>query len=319
MFNQIIRRLLFKLEPEAAHAAALTLLRYRGKIFRPQAIQAKTIEIMGLRFPNCVGLAAGFDKNAQAIDGLASLGFGHIEIGTVTPKAQAGNSKPRLFRRLAQQAIINRMGFNNQGVAVVLENIKRSRYRGILGINIGKNVATSLADASNDYLYCLRAVYPYASYVTINISSPNTANLRILQADMYLTKLLAALKKMQHELSLHYKKYVPLVVKIAPDLSALELQQIANTLLDQKIDGVIAANTSATELGGLSGAPLTDLSTHVITLLSGYLQGKLPIIASGGIMTRADALHKMQAGASLVQLYTGLLYRGTRLIREIIC
>jgi dihydroorotate dehydrogenase len=323
MFSKVVRRLLFLFEPETAHRLAIWLLKCRGRVGvgreRPVAGGSRTAptNLMGLQFPNRIGLAAGFDKNAEAIDGLASLGFGHIEVGTVTPRPQKGNPKPRLFRLTKQQAIINRMGFNNVGVTVLVKNIKRSRYKGILGINIGKNADTPIENAADDYVFCLRAVYVHASYIVINISSPNTANLRRLQMGETLAKLLQVLKRTQQELSLETHKYVPLVVKIAPDLSDTEIVEMAQIFLAEKIDGVIATNTTATEKGGLSGAPLTAKSTHVIKILAQQLQGAIPIIAAGGIMSAADAAEKLQAGASLVQVYTGFIYEGPTLIEEI--
>jgi dihydroorotate dehydrogenase len=249
-------------------------------------------------------------------------------MGTITPRPQLGNPRPRLFRLTKHKAIINRMGFNNVGVKQALKNIKASRYCGILGINIGKNADTPLEKAALDYLYCLKHFYPYASYITINISSPNTVNLRTLQHGEQLRSLLRQLKKLQNELALEHTKTVPLFVKIAPDLSLQEIQEIASILLEEKIEGVIATNTTqsregvledpqSAETGGLSGAPLTAKSTELIRHLAGCLQGRIPIIAVGGIMTAQDALAKVQAGAALVQIYTGFIYRGPGLVQEI--
>ena len=286
---------------------------------------------MGLIFPNPVGLAAGLDKDGAYIDGLAALGFGFIEIGTVTPRAQPGNSKPRMFRLPEAQALINRMGFNNGGVDAFVRNVQASRFyqeqRGILGLNIGKNADTPIERATDDYLYCLDKVYPYAAYVTVNISSPNTKNLRQLQQASEIDALLSALKMAQSQLADKHGRYVPLVLKIAPDLDDEQIDTIASALLRHRIDGVIATNTTITrdavqglthanETGGLSGAPVRDLSTRVIRALHQVLQGEIPIIGVGGILSGADASEKMAAGASLIQLYTGLIYRGPELVVE---
>ena len=327
----LIRPLLFSLDPETAHHLTLETLQVGHqsgllKIFHQQPL-ANPKKIMGLTFPNPVGLAAGLDKNGSYIDALAALGFGFIEIGTVTPRAQPGNPKPRMFRLPEAEAIINRMGFNNHGVEALVENVKRAKFRGILGINIGKNFDTPIERAADDYLLCLRRVYAHASYVTINISSPNTANLRQLQGNEELDALLSQLKGEQETLAELHGKYVPLVVKIAPDLDYQKIRQIAMLLLNHRMDGVIAANTTLsraavehlplhTESGGLSGAPLSDRATTVIRELSAALQGEIPIIGVGGIMSGAHAAEKIQAGASLVQLYSGLVYRGTGLIKE---
>ena len=286
---------------------------------------------MGLTFPNPVGLAAGLDKDGAYIDGLAALGFGFIEIGTVTPRAQPGNPKPRMFRVPEAQALINRMGFNNGGVDAFVRNVQASRFyqeqRGILGLNIGKNADTPIERATDDYLYCLDKVYPYAAYVTVNISSPNTKNLRQLQQASEIDALLSALKMAQSQLADKHGRYVPLVLKIAPDLDDEQIDTIASALLRNQIDGVIATNTTITrdavqglthanETGGLSGAPVRDLSTRVIRALHQVLQGEIPIIGVGGILSGSDASEKMAAGASLVQLYTGLIYRGPALVGE---
>ena len=286
---------------------------------------------MGLTFPNPVGLAAGLDKDGAYIDGLAALGFGFIEIGTVTPRAQPGNPKPRMFRLPEAQALINRMGFNNGGVDAFVRNVQASRFyqeqQGILGLNIGKNADTPIERATDDYLSCLDKVYPYAAYVTVNISSPNTKNLRQLQQASEIDALLASLKQAQSRLADTHGRYVPLVLKIAPDLDDEQIDTIASALLRHHIDGVIATNTTITrdavqglthanETGGLSGAPVRDLSTRVIRALHQVLQGEIPIIGVGGILTGADASEKMAAGASLVQLYTGLIYRGPALVNE---
>jgi dihydroorotate dehydrogenase len=282
---------------------------------------------MGLTFPNPVGLAAGLDKNGEVIDGLAAFGFGFIEIGTVTPRPQPGNPKPRMFRIPEAQGIINRMGFNNDGVDALIANVKRAKYKGILGINIGKNADTPIEKAADDYLTGLRKVYPYASYVAINISSPNTKNLRQLQGGDELDALLGQLKAEQEKLAQQHGKYVPLAVKIAPDLDSEQIKSIATLLTKHRIDAVIATNTTLSregveglphgnETGGLSGAPVRDKSTAVIRALAAALNGALPIIGVGGILKGADAVEKMQAGAALVQVYSGLVYRGQELVTE---
>ena len=284
-------------------------------------------DVMGLTFSNPVGLAAGLDKNGDCIDGLAALGFGFIEIGTITPLPQSGNPKPRLFRLPEANAIINRMGFNNDGVDKLIANVKRAKYQGILGINIGKNAVTPIENAADDYLTCLRKVYPYASYITVNISSPNTKNLRQLQDEEALTRLLSALKGEQQKLADAHGKYVPIALKIAPDMESDQLKQIAALLMQHQIDAVIATNTTLSrvgvegmphgeEAGGLSGAPVREKSTEVIRQLSAELQGALPIIGAGGILNGADAAEKINAGASLVQFYSGMIYRGPALIGE---
>jgi dihydroorotate dehydrogenase len=283
---------------------------------------------MGIDFPNPVGLAAGLDKNARVIDGMAALGFGFIEVGTVTPLPQPGNPKPRLFRLPEAQGIVNRFGFNNLGVNQLLRNVAAAKYRGVLGINIGKNFATPMENAVDDYLICLRKVYPYASYVTVNISSPNTKNLRVLQEKEALSSLLQSLKQEQARLADGHGKYVPVVLKIAPDLSLEQIHEIADLLMAHKIDGVIASNTTisrdavqglkhADQAGGLSGAPVKEKSTWVIRELAHRLQGSLPIIGVGGILSGDDALEKMVAGADLVQLYSGLIYQGPGLVHDV--
>ncbi len=288
----------------------------------------EAVKVMGLTFPNRVGLAAGLDKNGAHLDALARWGFGFLEIGTVTPRPQPGNPKPRLFRLEEAQAIINRMGFNNEGVEALVANVERSGYRGVLGVNIGKNFDTPIDRAAEDYVLALRQVYACASYVTINISSPNTKNLRDLQQGDELAALLGAVRRERAILQTMHRKHVPLVVKIAPDLSTAQLEAIAQVLLEQDIDGVIATNTTlaregvagmrhAQEAGGLSGAPLRQRATEVVRELARRLAGRIPIIAVGGIASAADALDKLRAGAQLVQLYTGLVYRGPALVQEI--
>lgn len=328
----LLRPLLFSLDPETAHEATLKLLNtaYRSGLSRLvyPAIPDKPVQVMGLSFKNPVGLAAGLDKNGNAIDALAALGFGFIEIGTVTPRPQPGNPKPRLFRLPEHQAIINRMGFNNLGIDHLLSRVAQSAYTGILGINIGKNFDTPIENAADDYLTGLRKAYPIAGYITINISSPNTKNLRQLQQGEEIKALISALKEEQLKLQQEHGKYVPLALKIAPDLNEEEIGHIAKLLLEFSIDAVIATNTTiardaiaghplANEAGGLSGAPVKDKSTTVVRGLAAELQERCPIIAAGGILSAEDAAEKLAAGASLVQIYTGLIYKGPQLISEI--
>ncbi len=327
----LLRPILFRLDPETAHNLTLSGLKaahalgLSGLVARRPSDDPRTV--MGLTFPNPVGLAAGLDKNGECINGLAALGFGFIEIGTVTPLPQPGNPRPRLFRLPEAQGIINRMGFNNGGVDALIENVQRAKYRGILGINIGKNAATPIEKAADDYLICLRKVYAHASYVTVNISSPNTKNLRQLQGGDELDALLAQLKAEQLKLAEAHGRYVPLAVKIAPDLDNEQIKQIAALLAKHRIDAVIATNTTLSregvenlphgnETGGLSGAPVRDKSTAVIRTLATELQGALPIIGAGGILSGADAAEKIRAGAALVQVYSGLIYRGPALVGE---
>ena len=296
------------------------------KLIYPSFSQPRTI--MGLTFPNPVGLAAGLDKNGDYIDALGALGFGFIEIGTVTPKPQIGNPKPRLFRLTEQEAIINRMGFNNKGIEHVVSRLEKTKYKGILGINIGKNKDTPLEKAIDDYLTGFRAFWKFASYITINISSPNTPGLRDLQQDDLLKSLLCVLKQEQQSVLLNHKKYVPLVVKIAPDISEEELHSIAAVLLKEKVDGVIATNTTiqregvenspyAKEAGGLSGKPLLTRSTQVISHLNAVLQDQIPIIASGGVMDEQAAQQKYAAGAKLLQVYSGFIYSGPGIVKRL--
>jgi dihydroorotate dehydrogenase len=332
MIYQLIRPLLFRLDAERAHHLTLNALQltYRLGLTRLLAgsCNAQSRTVMGLEFPNAVGLAAGLDKNGAYIDPLAALGFGFVEVGTVTPRPQPGNPRPRLFRLPEAQGIINRFGFNNDGVDVLVENVKKAQYRGILGINIGKNFDTPIEKATDDYLICLRKVYAHASYVTVNISSPNTKNLRQLQDAEALNGLLAALKVEQVKLAQEHGKYVPIVLKIAPDLEPEQIREIADLLLRHRMDGVIATNTTlsraeveglpnAQEAGGLSGAPVRQKSTAVIQQLAAILAGEIPIVGVGGILGGDDAREKIAAGASLVQVYSGLVYRGTGLVGEV--
>jgi dihydroorotate dehydrogenase len=328
----LIRSVLFRFDPERAHAISMTLLEivYRLKLSRVLFGNRKhaPVNVLGLEFPNAVGLAAGLDKNGDHIDALAACGFGFIEVGTVTPRPQPGNPRPRLFRLVEDQAIINRMGFNNAGVDYLVNRVRASKRDCIIGINIGKNRDTSLEHAVDDYVSAFEQVYPHADYVTVNISSPNTPGLRDLQHGEELNRLLHTLKQHQQRLSEKYGNYKPLLVKIAPDLSDEEIRQLANTLLENEIDGAIATNTSnqrpqlkstrqAAEQGGLSGRPIQQQSDHVLGVLVAELNGKIPVIAAGGIMSAADAQRKIQAGASLVQVYTGFIYAGPQLIPDI--
>ena len=332
MLYSLARPFLFALDAETAHDLTLASLRTAATLHLPIACaapDAKPVALMGLTFPNRVGLAAGLDKDGECIEGLAALGFGHIEIGTVTPRPQPGNPKPRLFRLPLRQAIINRMGFNNHGVDALVANVHRSTYRGILGINIGKNFDTPIERAADDYLACLRKVYPHAGYVTVNISSPNTKNLRQLQGESELDGLLGPLKREQEALAQRHGRHVPLALKIAPDLDEAQLQVIADALRRHRIEAAIVTNTTlgregvehlahADEAGGLSGAPLFDKSTAVLQALARRLGGEVPLIGVGGVMRGQDARAKLEAGAQLVQLYTGLIYRGPALVAEAI-
>lgn len=328
----LLKPLLFQFDAEDAHDLTLKSLKYAEKSgllkLYPKAPLCQPRQVMGITFPNAVGLAAGLDKNGAVIDGMAALGFGFVEIGTVTPRPQPGNAKPRLFRVPEAQGIVNRFGFNNLGVDNLIENVKGADYKGILGINIGKNFDTPNENAVDDYLICMQKVYAYASYITVNISSPNTKNLRALQEKAALSDLLATLKQEQLKLAQTYGRYVPIALKIAPDLEHEQVNEIADLLIVHKIDAVIATNTTlardmvqglpnANEAGGLSGAPVKEKSTLVIQQLSQRLQGIVPIIGVGGILTGADAVEKIAAGASLVQVYSGLIYKGPKLVHDI--
>lgn len=325
----LLRPLLFKLDAEQAHHFTLDGLAraYRLGLLQKVAHHTCPATLMGLSLPNPVGLAAGLDKNGQYIDALAALGFGFIEIGTVTPKAQAGNPKPRLFRVPEHQAVINRMGFNNQGIDAMIQNIEKSRFNGILGINIGKNATTPIENAADDYLLCLEKAYAHAGYITVNISSPNTQNLRTLQGGDELNALLSALKNKQAHLAAAHGRYVPLAVKIAPDLNEQQVADIAHAAIQTEIDGIIATNTTidksalghhplAGEQGGLSGAPVREASNRVLKQLLAELEGRLPVIGVGGILSGADAAAKLHMGAAAVQVYSGLIYRGPALVKE---
>ena len=328
MLYPLIRSALFSLDPEDAHGLTLSSLDVAhglGLLKLLPRTQGKPVRVMGIDFPNAVGLAAGLDKDGAHIKALADLGFGFLEIGTVTPRPQPGNPKPRLFRLPAAQAIINRMGFNNLGVDNLVRNVEASGFKGVLGINIGKNKDTPNEHAVDDYLACLDKVYAHASYVAVNISSPNTQNLRDLQKDEALDALLSAIKLRQSELAQQHGKYVPIALKIAPDLDDAQIAAIAALLMMHRIDGVIATNTTlareavaglqnADEAGGLSGAPVRAASTRVVSALARHLKNEVPIIGVGGILSGDDAQEKIDAGASLVQLYSGLIYRGPALV-----
>ena len=325
----LVRPILFRFDAEKAHHFTLNSLRAAEKLGLLPKVDSHTrpTELMGLQLPNPVGLAAGLDKNGECIDAFATLGFGFVEIGTVTPKPQPGNPQPRLFRVPEHQGIINRMGFNNHGIDAMIRNIENSRFKGILGINIGKNAVTPIENAADDYLICLEKAYAYASYITVNISSPNTKNLRALQGGDELSALLEALKNKQAQLAAAHGKYVPLAVKIAPDLDEAQIDDIAHVVRSVEMDGIIATNTTidksnlgshplASEQGGLSGLPVREKSNQVLKLLAERIDGKLPIIGVGGIMNGADAAEKIRLGASAVQVYSGLIYRGPELIKE---
>jgi dihydroorotate dehydrogenase len=334
----LARPFLFGLDAETAHEitmAGLTAMQgtpltwayCNGRVDDP-------ITLAGLKFPNRIGMAAGLDKNARAIDGLGAMGFGFVEVGTVTPLAQPGNPKPRMFRLPAANALINRLGFNNEGLDAFLANVQKAKFRSanaanpmLLGLNIGKNAATPIENATDDYLICLRGVYPHADYVTVNISSPNTKNLRALQSDEALDALLGAIAAERTVLKQKHGKTVPIFVKIAPDLDAAQIDVIAATLLRHKMDGVVATNTTlsreavkglphAEEAGGLSGAPVLQASNQVIRQLRAALGKDFPIIGVGGVMSAADAVSKIEAGADVVQIYTGLIYKGPDLVKD---
>ena|SRR5690554_907324 len=328
MLYSLARPLLFSLAPERAHELTLSLLKSGHKMgLMRQQVAAKPVTCMGIEFPNPVGLAAGLDKNGAYIDALAALGFGFIEIGTITPRPQAGNPHPRLFRLPQAKAIINRMGFNNDGVDKLIENVKAAKFKGVLGINIGKNADTPVEKAVDDYLICLEKVYNYASYITVNISSPNTKNLRSLQSGDALTELLQTLKQRQLALAEEHQHYVPLVLKVAPDLEPSDIEFIAQQLLQFKIDGLIVTNTTLSregvenlphgdEAGGLSGAPVFEKSTACLAAFAKFLEGKIPLIGVGGILSGEQAVAKRNAGATLVQVYSGLVYTGPELVKD---
>lgn len=327
MLYNLARSFLFALDEETSHELTLSALRHGlGKLY-PACVPDKPVEVMGMTFPNPVGLAAGLDKNGDCIRGMAQLGFGFIEVGTVTPRPQPGNPKPRMFRLPAARALINRMGFNNHGVEYLLNAVDQSGYEGILGINIGKNVDTPVDDAVIDYLFCLERVHRAASYVVVNVSSPNTPGLRALQHGDALEQLLGQLRAAQTTLDQRAGRKVPLLIKVAPDNDAEAVQAMAGALIRHAVDGVIVGNTTTTrpgvamlrhgdEAGGLSGAPLKPLADATLALFCRELEGKIPVIGVGGILSGSDARDKQKLGASLVQLYSGLIYRGPSLVRE---
>ena len=333
----LARQFLFQLDAETAHDLTMASLAMTQntpfKLAYCEAQVADPIELAGLHFPNRVGMAAGLDKNARCIDGLAAMGFGFVEVGTVTPLPQPGNPKPRMFRLPDAQAVINRLGFNNQGLDAFIANVQKSAVRRnpqsklLLGLNIGKNAATPIEQANDDYLKCLEGVYPHADYIVINISSPNTKNLRSLQSDAALDGLLSAIASKREVLAERLGKRKPIFVKIAPDLDEAQVSMIADALRRHGMDGVVATNTTlsreavqnlphAQETGGLSGAPVLAMSNRVITQLRAALGAKFPIIGVGGILSAEDAVSKIKAGADVVQIYTGLIYRGPQLVRE---
>ncbi|WP_339057237.1 quinone-dependent dihydroorotate dehydrogenase [Candidatus Regiella endosymbiont of Tuberolachnus salignus] len=333
MYYPLIKKVLFQLDAERAHELTMQgLQRLAGTplaFLLRQSVPTKALSCMGLSFKNPLGLAAGLDKDGECINILAAMGFGFIEIGTVTPRPQAGNDKPRLFRVAKAEALINRMGFNNKGVDNLIKNVKKARFDGILGINIGKNHDTPLEQSKEDYLTCMDKIYPYAGYITINISSPNTKGLRSLQYGELLDDLLVSIKNKQNELHQQQGRYVPIAIKIAPDLTTDELIQVADLLVRHRLDAVIAANTTldrtliqgldyCEQSGGLSGRPLQSRGTEVIRLLSQELKGRLPIIGVGGIDSLMAAREKIAAGASLIQIYSGLIFHGPKLIKTIL-
>ena len=333
MFFSLSQKLMFQLDPERAHEMAIAAFKHTAntplQCAYAQTINNKAVTEMGLEFKNPVGLAAGLDKNGECVDAFDAMGFGFVEVGTVTPRAQSGNDKPRIFRLKEQQAIINRMGFNNYGVDYLVDQVSRRKSRGILGINIGKNIDTAVENGKDDYLLCMDKVYDHASYITVNISSPNTPGLRSLQYGEALDDLLASLKERQTKLSQQYNKTVPLLLKIAPDLTEQEVVQISDSLVRYEIDGVIATNTTLSregvenstygnQAGCLSGRPVAEKSTLVVRTLSRELNGRLPIIGVGGIDSAAQAQEKLSAGASLIQVYTGFIYNGPKLIKNIV-
>ncbi|MFV9997250.1 MAG: quinone-dependent dihydroorotate dehydrogenase [Arsenophonus endosymbiont of Dermacentor nuttalli] len=333
MFYPLIRKVLFRLNPEQVHELTFRQLRYIMhsplRFMLQQSVNFKPTTCMGLTFKNPLGLAAGLDKDGECIDAFGAMGFGFVEIGTVTPRPQPGNDKPRLFRLVEAEGLINRMGFNNLGVDNLVENIKKAQYDGIIGINIGKNKTTPTEQSKDDYLICMEKIYSHAGYIAVNISSPNTPDLRLLQYGEVLDDLLQAIKNKQQRLAEQYQKYVPIVVKIAPDLSEQEIVQITDSLVRHQIDGVVATNTTldrslvkglkySDEVGGLSGRPVQLKSTEIVCLLAKELKGQLPIIGVGGIDSLVAAREKLAAGASLLQVYSGFIYHGPKLIKNIV-
>ncbi|GDY25768.1 dihydroorotate dehydrogenase (quinone) [Agarivorans sp. Toyoura001] len=332
MYYPLARKLIFQLDPERAHDLTIEMFKRTGgtlldRVYR-QHVPSNPVDLMGLTFPNPVGLAAGLDKNGECIQAFDAMGFGFVEVGTVTPRAQSGNDKPRIFRVLEADGLINRMGFNNLGIDNLINNVEQSQFKGILGINIGKNFDTPVEKGKDDYLIGMNKAFPHASYIAVNISSPNTPGLRSLQYGEALEDLLKDLTERKDQLTQQYNKHVPLLIKIAPDLSEDEIEQISDSLLKYKLDGVIATNTTlersmiegmphAAEAGGLSGRPLQLKSTEVIRKLDHYLKSEIPIIGVGGIDSAMAAKEKMDAGAKLVQVYSGFIYKGPELIKQI--
>lgn len=329
----LAQKLLFSLDAEVSHDLTLNFLKRAQntplEAFFKQDVAAKPTQFLGMTLPNPLGLAAGLDKNGECIDAFAAMGFGFIEVGTVTPLPQAGNDKPRLFRLKDAQAIVNRMGFNNKGVDYLVEQVKQSQYRGVLGINIGKNKVTPEENALDDYLICMRKVYEHASYITINISSPNTPGLRNLQYGEALEALLSGIKQEQQVLADKHGKHVPILVKIAPDLTPEEIDGIADSLKKSQVEGVIATNTTisregveglrwAKEAGGLSGGPLTQKSLDVTRMLKNALAGEIPIMGVGGIDSAKAAQDRLDAGADVLQIYSSFIYQGPQLIKDIV-
>lgn len=334
MYESLIRPCIFQLDPETAHNITMKAMKIASSnsIFTSivsQKVPSRPCKVMGIDFPNPVGLAAGLDKDGEAIDAFGALGFGFIEVGTVTPKPQPGNDLPRLFRVIPAQGIINRMGFNNKGIDNLIENVKKSRFDGVLGINIGKNKLTPIENSVDDYIYCLEKAYDYASYITVNISSPNTPNLRTLQQGDSLEVLVKTLKQKQAELAKKYGKYVPLAVKIAPDLTDEQIESICNVFLHYEVDGIIATNTTleramisdmphVTETGGLSGRPVFEKSTEVLKKINAIIDKRIPIIGVGGIDSPLAARAKFENGASLIQIYSSFIYKGPKLIKDLV-
>ena len=330
----LLRPLLMRMDAERSHEFALAWMNRvdragLGRLLRGHHLPDNPRRVMGLTFPNPVGLAAGLDKNAEYLEALGRVGFGFIEVGTVTPRPQPGNPEPRLFRLPEHRAIINRMGFNNQGVDAMVQRLRTTRYQGVLGVNIGKNKDTPTERATDDYLECLQKVYPYADYVTVNVSSPNTPGLRELQGGELLETLLGRLVHLRDVLAGEYRRYVPLVVKIAPDMDETQRAWFCEQVLAHGIDGVAATNTTlsrdgvgshplAAETGGLSGEPLRDRAQAVLEDLSARLGGRVPLIGIGGIMNGADARDRMEAGADLLQVYSGFIYKGPKLLEDVL-
>lgn len=328
----VLKPWLFKMDAERAHEWTTRMMRFSHALglLKPDELPRCTpIDCLGLRFPNVLGLAAGMDKTASAVEAWAALGFGFVEVGTLTPRPQPGNPKPRLFRLPEHEALINRMGFNNPGIHAAVKRLEKRRTKAVVGVNIGKNFDTPNEKAVDDYLYCLKAAYPVADYIAVNISSPNTKGLRDLQAEESIRQLLAALKKEQAALQSQQGRMVPMLVKIAPDLDEPQIEALARVFNELAVDGVIATNTTISreavaghplekEAGGLSGAPVTERSTLVIQAFRRLLHAQTPIIGVGGILSGADADAKLKAGASLVQVYSGLVYRGPGLIRHVL-